>query len=207
MSRTPGYQPKIRNANNRKRKSVILLATEGKNKTETLYFDRLPNNNCVIHYAPGNYTDPVNMINALKMEYDYLELDPTLGDAAYCLIDGDLNQQKDKQIAQADVEAGKRIKVIVSNPCFEIWFLCHFIKTTKHFSSNKEVIKALNKYIPNYCKNMENIWDEIGDKTKLAIANAEALEQFYLNNGFKKHTSEFVPSTEVYHIVEYILKL
>lgn len=161
----------------------------------------------MIHYAPGNYTDSVNMINALKMEYDYLELDPTLGDAAYCLIDGDLNQQKDKQIAQADVEAGKRIKVIVSNPCFEIWFLCHFIKTTKHFSSNKEVIKALNKYIPNYCKNMENIWDEIGDKTKLAIANAEALEQFCLNNGFKKHTSEFVPSTEVYHIVEYILKL
>lgn len=34
MSRTPGYQPKIRNANNRKRKSVILLATEGKNKTK-----------------------------------------------------------------------------------------------------------------------------------------------------------------------------
>ena len=207
MKKSPSYQPKMRNANSRRRKSIILLATEGNNKTETLYFDSMPCNNCVIRYAPGNYTDPANMINALKEEYDYLDLDSQYGDAAFCLIDADVNKTKEKQIEKIDSESNRNIKIIVSNPCFEIWFLCHFTATTRKFNSNKELIKFLNNYIPNYTKNMDNIWEIIGAKTKKAIDNAKKLEQFCLENGLKKHSIEFSPSTEVYSIIEYIINL
>ena len=87
MTRKIGYQPKRRNLFNRRRKSIILLAAEGKNRTETQYFKKVPCPNHVIRFAPGNYTDPVNMVHALKREYEELELDPQLGDAAFCLVD------------------------------------------------------------------------------------------------------------------------
>ena len=87
MSRKTGYQPKTRNSYQRKRKSVVLLVAEGKNKTETQYFKSIPSPDHVIRFAPGNYTDPVNMVYALRKEYEELELDAELGDAAFCLVD------------------------------------------------------------------------------------------------------------------------
>ena len=118
MSRKTGYQPKTRNSYQRKRKSVVLLAAEGKNKTETQYFKSIPSPDHVIRFAPGNYTDPVNMVYALRKEYEELELDAELGDAAFCLVDSDVDPAKDRQLEKADTEAGNRIQVVVSSPCF-----------------------------------------------------------------------------------------
>ena len=98
MSRKTGYQPKTRNSYQRKRKSVVLLAAEGKNKTETQYFKSIPSPDHVIRFAPGNYTDPVNMVYALRKEYEELELDAELGDAAFCLVDSDVDSAKDRQL-------------------------------------------------------------------------------------------------------------
>ena len=67
MSRQRGYQAKRRNTGERKRKRLILLSAEGKNKTETQYFtDMARALNLNIRFAPGNYTDPVHMVDALK---------------------------------------------------------------------------------------------------------------------------------------------
>ena len=83
MTGRPGYQPKTRNTHFRKRKRIILLATEGANRTESLYFKSISWQNCVIRFAHGNYTDPVNMVTALKKEYDELELDIKLGECRF----------------------------------------------------------------------------------------------------------------------------
>ncbi len=68
MTKRNGYQPKPRNTNQRQRKKIILLAAEGKNKTETHYFRSLSSSSYIIRFAPGNYTDPVNMMHALKAD-------------------------------------------------------------------------------------------------------------------------------------------
>lgn len=133
MTKRNGYQPKPRNTNQRERKKVILLMAEGENKTETFYFKGLSNSSYVMQFAPGNYTDPVNMVNALRRTFDDLGLDATAGDVAYCLVDSDLDPKKDKQIACADAKAGDGIKMIVSCPCFEIWYVCHYTKSTRQF--------------------------------------------------------------------------
>ena len=123
MSKKAGYQPKKRNSYQRRRKSIVLLAAEGKNKTETQYFKGVPSSDYIVRFAPGNYTDPVNMVHAIKKEYDELELDAKLGDAAFCLVDSDFDLVKDKQLAKADDAAGDLINVVVSSPCFEVWYL------------------------------------------------------------------------------------
>ena len=153
MSRKTGYQPKTRNSYQRKRKSVVLLAAEGKNKTETQYFKSIPSPDHVIRFAPGNYTDPVNMVYALRKEYEELELDAELGDAAFCLVDSDVDSAKDRQLEKADTEAGNRIRVVVSSPCFEVWYLEHFGYTSKPLLNSDEVIKELRKSLPEYMKN------------------------------------------------------
>ena len=166
MSRKIGYQPKTRNSYQRKRKSVVLLAAEGKNKTETQYFKSIPSPDHVIRFAPGNYTDPVNMVYALRKEYEELELDAELGDAAFCLVDSDVDSAKDRQLEKADTEAGNRIRVVVSSPCFEVWYLCHFTASTRQYASNNDVLKALKQYIPEYRKEMPGIWEIIGNHWK-----------------------------------------
>ncbi len=206
MTKRNGYQPKPRNTNQRQRKRIILLATEGKNKTETHYFRSLSDSSYIIRFAPGNYTDPVNMVNALKAEFEEQGLETELGDVAYCLVDSDTDPIKDKQIESADVQAGDEATVIVSSPCFEVWYLCHFIKSTKQYTSNKEVSDALKKFIPEYSKSMPGLWAMLEDKTEVAIKNAKELEKYCLELGLKPHTVAFMPSTEIYKIFSLILK-
>lgn len=206
MRRKPGYQPKTRNSYHRKRKSIVLLATEGKNKTETLYFKSIPDPEHVIRFAPGNYTDPINMVHAIKKEYEDLGLDEEWGDAAFCLVDSDINPVKDRQLEKADAEAEKRINIVVSSPCFEVWYLCHFIASTRQHASSNDVLIALKQYIPKYRKEMPDIWEIIGDKTETAIQNAKMLEQQCLKKGLKQHTVAFMPSTEIYRIIEFLIR-
>lgn len=202
MSRKKGYQPKTRNSYQRKPKSVILLATEGKNKTETLYFKSIHSPDYKIQFAPSNYTDPVNMVYALKKEYEELELDVELGDVAFCLVDSDVDPAKDRQLEKCDVDAENNTYVIVSSPCFEVWYLCHFTASTRQYTSNTDVLKALKQFIPEYRKEMPKVWEIIGNKTETAIRNAKVLEQQCFEKGLKPHTVAFTPSTEVYKIME-----
>lgn len=202
MSKRAGYKPKKRNSYQRRRKSIVLLAAEGKNKTETQYFKSIPSSDYIIRFAPGNYTDPVNMVHALKKEYNELELDAELGDAAFCLVDSDFDPIKDTQLEKADAAAGNLINVVVSSPCFEVWYLCHYTLSTRQYISNNEVLKNLKDHIPEYRKGMLGVWEIVGDKTENAIQNAKSLENQCLEKGLKRHTVEFTPSTEVYKIIE-----
>ncbi len=205
MSRKVGYQPKSRNTFQRKRKSIILLAAEGKNKTETHYFRSIPSSDHVVKFAPGNYTDPVNMVQALSKEYEEMELDAGLGDSAFCLVDSDVDPVKDRQLEKADARAADGIRILVSSPCFEVWYLCHFTASTRQYASNNDVLNALKQYIPEYRKAMPGIWEMIGTKTEIAIQNSKFLEQKCLEKGLKQHTAAFTPSTEVFRIMEILI--
>ena len=205
MKKTKGYQPKPRNTGSRVRKPVLLLAAEGKNKTETRYFrDFLANKKCTVQFARGNATDPVNMMKDLIAAYKEKELEPELGDAAYCLIDTDTNPAKDAKIAEADAMAGENIKLIVSNPCFEIWFLCHFTYSTRHYLTSQALVDALNcpDMLPGYSKSDLTTWKPLEGKTSTAIDNAERLNKYCKRTGAKPHTVAFGPSTEVSLIIK-----
>ena len=100
--------------------------------------------------------------------------------------------------------AGKDINISFSNPNFELWFLLHFeLYVTK--IERSEVIQRLKKYIPQYKKNM-NVYDLLIDKRPQAIINAKKLIRIHEKDGIEQLCVESNPSTQVYSIVEEILK-
>ena len=191
----------------RKQKSKILIAVEGKNKTEKTYFSNFedgkkPYN---ITYAKGNNTDPLKLVKMLVKEIEKMELDLQDGDAAYCIFDTDIDPDKNKIINEAIQLAKKNnIKIITSSPCVELWFLLHYDYTTANMR-NEEVIKRLKKFYPKYEKNV-NIFPDIIENLYKAIERAKKLEKYQLDNNRRIGTVEANPNTEFYKIVEYLIK-
>ena len=206
--RKPGYSPKRRGNGDKKRNAVIFIKAEGKNKTETKYLRKFVNRNVQIHFAQGISTDPVNMVDELISEMKEKGFASDLGDLSFCLIDSDLAAWKNSKIYEADILAKENeITVIVSSPCFEIWFLCHYSYSTRQYGSNDEVIAELQKKMPGYSKNSNDVYERICLETDNAIANARRLERYLLESGRTRHTVGFQPSTEMYSVIEGIRKI
>ena len=191
----------------RKKKSKILIAAEGKNKTEKTYFSNFEDGkkSYNITYARGNNTDPLKLVKMLIKEIDELKLDLQDDDVAYCIFDTDVDTNKNKIIEEAIQLARKNnIKIITSSPCFELWFLLHYDYTTANMDS-EEVIKRLKEYYPKYEKNI-NIYPDIIKEIDLAIDRAKKLEKYQTDNNRRIGMVEANPNTEVYIIVEYLMK-
>ena len=191
----------------RKQKSKILIAAEGKNKTEKTYFSNFEDGkkSYNITYARGNNTDPLKLVKMLIKEIDELKLDLQDDDVAYCIFDTDVDPNKNKIIEEAIQLAKKNnIKIITSSPCFELWFLLHYDYTTANMDS-EEVIKRLKEYYPKYEKNI-NIYPDIIKEIDLAIDRAKKIEKYQIDNNRRIGTVEANPNTEVYKIVKYLMK-
>lgn len=191
----------------RKQKSKILIAAEGKNKTEKTYFSNFEDGkkSYNITYARGNNTDPLKLVKMLIKEIDELKLDLQDDDVAYCIFDTDVDPNKNKIIEEAIQLAKKNnIKIITSSPCIELWFLLHYDYTTANMDS-EEVIKRLKEYYPKYEKNI-NIYPDIIKEIDLAIDRAKKIEKYQIDNNRRIGTVEANPNTEVYKIVEYLMK-
>ena len=120
---------------------------------------------------------------------------------AFCTIDTDTDKSKQVQIDRAFKLADKNnIKLLLSNPCFEIWFLQHFRYSTKYLS-NEEVLKELTTYIPEY-KKKSSVYDLIGKDQDDAIKRAKQLEKYHAELGIKQNSIECNPSTAVYKVLE-----
>ncbi len=185
-----------------------MISLEGKNKTEKLYFRKFSSDKIRIHFSKGGATHPEGMISELIGEIKEIDFQSVLGDKAYCVLDSDFDEKKDEQIAKAGKKAkSKSIEVIVSGPCFEIWYLSHFIFSTKQYTSNEEVIKELEKYIPGYTKSKDGIYELLFPFQEKAIGNAKKLEAYNIQNEKRIHSVEFMPSTEVYRIIEDIKEI
>lgn len=189
----------------RKRRPILLYVAEGDNKTEKTYLSGfIGNNHLTIVQADGNSTDPVRMMKQLKAKAKDLQLSVNNNnDRAFCLIDSDTDTAKQPQIDRAISMETALFKVIVSSPCFEEWYLCHFRRSTQYLTSD-QAERKLQEYIPNYTKS-SNINSELEDRTQTAIYNAEMLNRFHDEQGHRKGSIERNPSSDMYIVVKYIL--
>ncbi len=189
-------------------KSVILIALEGKNKTEETYLDNFNSRNksYKIQYASGNDTDPLSLVRTLVREIKKPKYNIENGDAVYCVFDVDTNPNKNEIIKQAIKLANEnKIKTITSAPCFELWLLLHYEYTTAYMD-DEEVIKRLKQHYPKYKKSID-VYPAIKQYLDVAINNAKKLEKHQLDNNRKIGTVEANPNTEFYKIVEYLKSL
>lgn len=190
----------------RYQKNKILIAVEGKNKTEKIYFDNFDDGRkrYSISIAKGNDTDPVKLVISLVKEIAKRDLRLLDGDKAFCIFDTDTNPNKNKLINEAKrIADANGIIVITSSPCIELWFLLHYEYTTANLT-NEDTLRRLRTYIPNYDKTT-NIFPNIEKNVRTAIERAKKLEIYQKENNKKIGTIEANPSTEMYKIVEYLI--
>lgn len=193
---------KKRGVKTRKEKKLFILGLEGKNETEKNYFMSF---NPILKKARiqcnvSNTTDPVGLVNDLiKLKKNEL-LEPD--DTICCVLDADTEPYKEKQIQEAAKLANtNKIELIISNPSFEIWFLLHFIYTTKYYD-NKSLIDDLKAYVPNY-KKSGSIFNDIKVDTEKAIINAKRLDEHHNQQNKTKYLDRN-PSTDVWKLVSWI---
>ena len=157
------------------RKPIILIVCEGRNKTETLYF-----NHFNLRTAPyrlkiesSEATDIKNMAAKTDWYYKDYQMDKKLGDRAFCLIDLDLDKDKCAKY-EAAVKKYKNIEFIVSNPCFEIWLLYYFTENPKVVHSSQAAKELMCKYVEGYHESTDVIEEKkLFDYYTVAINRSE----------------------------------
>ena len=196
---------KKKNRPTREVRKVILVSAEGMNKTERTYFaefNRLQKDYHIV-FATGNSTDPVNIVSEAIDGVIKNGLNLKQGDIACAVFDVDFG--KAKKIDEAREMAKKAgIRVILSNPCFEVWLLQHFRYSTRGYLSNDAVIEDLLNYWPEYRKSIGS-YQNVIDKTHTAIENAEKLRAYHDSLYTGVNTEERNPSTDVDELVRTIL--
>ena len=189
----------------RERKKIIVIGTEGQNKTEVLYFRELEKKQNRYHciFAQGNETDPVKIVRNTARRVKEEELSFKEGDMAISVFDLDLDEAKYLQLQEAKAVAGKKnIQIITSNPCFEVWYLEHFGFSTKPFSSSSAAVKELEKKLPGYQKNNCD-FELLYPKTKDAINNCERLDKYHTDNSDVTEMAN--PRTDMYKVIKDII--
>ena len=181
------------------------IAIVGDGLCEKLYFDQMK----TAEKLTSNIEPKVPKSGSWSTVFD--SVDKLLLNAAYshiyCLIDYDtvirskietekyLNQKK-------ELENTKQVTVLECNPCFEMWFLVHFEKTSRPFEHCESVANYLKKqHIDDYDKTevyykKKCIYEYLKPNQPKAILNARFLEQNREDFGIK------YPRAEIYRLIE-----
>lgn len=196
------FQKKKRNDVKRKRKPVMLIAAEGKNKTEKQYFYSFQEQHgkYTIHFATGLETDPFGMLKTVEKAWKNKELSEKNGDKAYIVLDMDCKPEKIRLVKELQKKS-KNIRFIASNPCIEVWFILHFIYTTHQFKDSKEPKKELAKYISGYEESMD-ISVILRSMINNAKKHLEQLKCHYKTIGITWGDIECNPMTDVIEVLE-----
>lgn len=150
-----------------------------------------------VKVAHSGYTDPLGIVtSAIKSKAKY--------DHVYCVFDRDSHENFNAATALAR-EHKNNITLIISNPCFEYWYILHFGFTRRPYaregnrSSGDSVIRDLRQ------KEGMNKYQK-GDKIDIFYMLSKRLEdaERHAKQIFSvaKEYSEYNPSTEVYKLIE-----
>ena len=202
----------------RKPKPVILIVTEG-SQTEPKYFEhyRTRQTNIDIRVvgsrSSAGETDYISLIRK-AIEYQAKnDLSVSNGDSVWVVADGDVNHNnpdpvtnKNQQLMKARKMANsKNIQIVISNPCFELWYLLHFQYTTRYLKNYSAVRAMLVNYLPDYEKS-EDVFSLLAPHTEEALQGARRLEQHHLRNGENLPLGLHAkPFTDVYHLIEHLV--
>lgn len=181
---------------------IILVVCEG-SVTEPTYFKAL-RDQWKLHSAQvvvcgeecGN--DPLSVVEYALDRKQGRKKEKKRGqlpyDQVWCVIDSDVHP---KLNAARELARSKGIKLALSIPCFEFWFLLHFVYTTRQFENCEAVKRELRSQLPggNYDKSNPPL-QELIERTDEACTNATRV----LVNRKGADTDD--PSTKVHLLVE-----
>ncbi|OOR89468.1 hypothetical protein B0181_07280 [Moraxella caviae] len=200
-----------RNTPKREAYKTVLIVCEGI-KTEKTYFEGLINyeklSSVNVQVFSGRGSDPKSVVETAIQEKEkqsqHLDFDEV-----FCVIDRDTHTtfKEAKKLAKDN-----GIELIISYPCFEYWYLCHFVYSRAPFtrsgrksagdlcedSLNQEWQKAFNR---KHNKAEKETYLSLLRYREQAINNAKkSLVEANKDN-------EYNPSTEVHLLVENLINI
>ena len=187
----------------------ILIVSEG-SKTEPIYFNSLKR---ILRLAMvevdivGEGAAPITVVDrAIEMRHARKRLAKTsitkaAYEVVYCVID--VEAPKAESLSRAANKArDNKLEVILSNPCFEYWYILHFRKTSAPFGTSQKAKSALRQEHRAYCESDTTIFDVVYPKTADAIRHSKQVLNEQHNDA--EDLSDCNPSTHVHKIVEYL---
>ncbi len=190
------------------RKSMLIVC-EGK-KTEPIYFNKLKRKlklAMVDIEIVGIGAVPITVVNrAVELKREKRQAakkSPTEVeyDVIYCVIDVEAPEPHESLAEAINKAQDNKLEVVLSNPCFEYWYILHFRKTGAPFNTSRDVKSELRRrYHPNYDESDETIFDAVYPNTNNAIRHSrEVLREQHDNAADLRDCN---PSTNVHRIVE-----
>lgn len=189
----------------------ILVVSDGQ-KTEPYYFGALKEEPSIrsrfhIKVKPGKGGSAVETVRkAIKKLEDSPNSIQDEFDKIYCIIDVEgPDQEGTLQDALREAERAG-IEVCLSNPCFEYWFLAHFDRIAREFTTDQiknELEKNWQKeFKKKYNKNDSDHYSLLKDRISFAITNAKNVRD---HDHKDKDRTQRNSSTEVDKLVSYLL--
>lgn len=160
--------------------------------TEDVYFRGLARFQCNRSVALTLKTFPASPAQVVDYARRLADHHNDEFDEVWCVVDVD----------SFDIHSGmskaarQNAKLVVSNPCFELWLLLHFESLTSHVAKCKDVERLIRKYVPAYQKAKLSFTDfEAG--LAQACKRARCLEE-----GDVKYPN---PSTGIWRLVDRLM--
>lgn len=178
----------------------ILIVCEGQ-KTEPGYFCRLRSIlriSSLKIVVDHEGSAPISVVNrAVELKKDCKQNKITL-DAIYCVMDTECpcHPSLDQAIDKAN---GNQLDIILSNPCFEYWYVLHFERLGSYVTQD-QAVQRLKRHYPQYVKGETRLFDILNKKIETAIRNAKDILQSQHHN--ETDLRQCNPATHVYRIVE-----
>ena len=124
-------------------------------------------------------------------------------DVIWCVVDVEAPVQHKSLSSAIDKAKSNNLNMVLSNPCFEFWYLLHFQRTSR-LLSNDDVIVHLKKHIKDYKKNSD-VFAKLYPATSTAISNAEGVLK---EKGWQdeRNLKDCNPSTHVHQLVARLRK-
>jgi len=193
-------------------KTTILIIGEGQ-ETEPNYFDGLKREDKVVAkftvtVKRGHGFSPEKVVKEAIEHKARAERRAETYDEVWCVIDAEGPEKRESLGQAAALAKENSIRLCLSNPSFEVWFLAHFEKTGKAFNDGDAVIVRLNKHwrkhhTQDYQKSDDRIYRRLCGRTQTAIANAQWVREDHFRH--VADTADCNSSTEVYRLVGYLI--
>lgn len=194
-----------------KPRESVLIVCEGA-KTEPQYFKALRKELRlltveVVVEGEGCDSAPISVVDhaiSLRQQRDK-EAKQSVGAVAYdviwCVMDVEAPRPHTSLAQAVDKAKANNLRMALSNPMFEYWYLLHFEKTSALMQRNRDVMKKLKEHHAKYKKNDPEFFTVVYPRTAKAIENSKAVLK-------EKHYGDDLqncnPSTHVHRVVEHL---
>jgi len=194
----------------REPRASVLIVCEGE-QTEPTYFESLRSHlrlsTVEVEVVGDSGSAPISVVDrALELREQRVRdarRDPARlpYDVVYCVCDVDRHES----LARAtDKAKANGLMLILSNLCFEFWFLLHFERTGTAFINSKALLTRLKKHLPDYEKGTD-YFAQLWPHTDEAIGHAESLLRSQWQN--ETDLSKCNPCTQAHLVVQHLRQI